>query len=443
MAKKASSQLIKRLAPTASGDEVSKILSIIKPAKEEKPKEPTIVDRYKGEKEAIDDNAAFNVEKPNESNIREQYRRNAQSTVNAIQSTFDKYIQEDIAAKQKLESKAYLSGQAFGLGGSPEGAKETYQAAEKGQEQVRQTTAERDAQIAKAYADADLRASEAFQKERELYLGSAADRYKEESALNEKIKTNAMSELEKFAQARSYDTWAKEAGSGKIEQYMKETGMDENSLKAYFIMKKPAETKVYSEKIGDQHVTVFKDPITGETRVEKIELPKEPGEWTFQVIDDIPYFVDKENQTIKKMEGFTSGTDKAAAKKQEEEDEKKRYKFTNDDRGLLLNVNLKQDEIDQIEKDISLYGKEEVLKGITDEAQKKAVQKILGGSKQVDLSREAVAKFYGLDENDTTGFLGFGGGDKGKIDEIMAAIEQYRAVGYDDAKILEILQKGE
>ena len=238
----------------------------------------TLVDRYGPERTAIENNPAMNVKAPNANRLRDQYRGFAQGTVNAIRSQFDKYIQEDTEAKKQLESRAYLSSLASGQSGSPTGATKTYNAAETGEKKVRQTIAERDSLVEKAYGDADLRSSQEYQRQRAEYLNSASDKYAAEQTLNGNVRTAATNELKTFAQNRTFDEWANQAGPEKIKQYMEETGMDETALKAFFLVNTPKDELVSASgtKLGDGtvvwHKKVFDDNgnLTGVTEVARI-----------------------------------------------------------------------------------------------------------------------------------------------------------------------------
>jgi len=237
------------------------------------PKEPTLADRYATDREAIDSNPAYNVEKPKYGNIREQYRQEAQGSVDAIRSTFDKYIAEDTEAKRKLESKAYLSTLASGLTASPTGAGQTTAAAEKGEEKVRATIAERDTKIQEVLSAADLRASNEFNSRRTEYIESATDRAAAEETLRQRINDTALGELELLASSGSYDEISK-GSPARMEQYMKETGLDETGLRAYFLSKK--KSNLINEKpeiIGNKAVWFSQDPATGKISKETVDLP--------------------------------------------------------------------------------------------------------------------------------------------------------------------------
>lgn len=262
-----------------------------------------LVERYSSDRSTIQNNPALNVPQPNEGAVRDQYRSYAQGTVDAIRSQFDKYIQEDTTAKKALESKAYLSSLAAGMSGSPEGATSTYNAAEKGEVKVRQDKAKEEALIQQAYNGADLRASQEYQRQRTQYIASAKDKAAAESTLNSKVKTTAEGELKTFATTKSYDEWSKEAGPAKVQQYMKETGMDEMALKQYFINAKPVGDKVIDKQIGNNWVIGHRNPTTGEVKLDTIPLPDGSGNWKFQTIDGKGYFVDTNTQQIKPATG--------------------------------------------------------------------------------------------------------------------------------------------
>ena len=107
----------------------------------------------------------------------------------------------------------------------------------------------------------------------------------------------------------------------------------------------------------------------------------------------------------------------------------------------LLGVGFTSSDITNIQNDINAHGIGATLEGITDTKQKQAIQKIYGEG-TTKLTRENVAKLYGLTDDETkTGFLGFGKTNKTKLDDIMKIIEQYQAVGQSDAEILKLIKK--
>ncbi|MFA6171957.1 MAG: hypothetical protein WCW77_00100 [Patescibacteria group bacterium] len=61
---------------------------------------------------------------------------------------------------------------------------------------------------------------------------------------------------------------------------------------------------------------------------------------------------------------------------------------------------------------------------------------------ETNLTRANVSKLYGLSDDDTkNGFLGNGKTNRQKLDDIMASITQYQAVGYSDDEILKLMKE--
>lgn len=172
---------------------------------------------------------------PDESSIREKYRQNAQSTVDAIRSQFQRYVQEDTEAKKKLETKAYLTTLANGTASAPSGAAQITKAVDRGEAKVRQTMQERDVAIQNALEKADLRASEEFEQRRQEYLASEKDAASANAKLADTTRKAAEEEIAAFAAARSYDEFKTQVGDARVQQYMQETGRDEAGLQALFL----------------------------------------------------------------------------------------------------------------------------------------------------------------------------------------------------------------
>lgn len=286
----------------------------------EQQKAGSLVDRYKntnvtgGPSKFGNDTTRINEPGTGDSSIvfsedptRAKYRADAQGTIDAIRGTFDRYISDDTEAKRNLESKAYLSALAGGRAGSPSGASEEFKAGQKGEEQVKKDTAARDEAINNILSGADTRASQEFEKKRQEYLAGQKDKNLAEEKLNNNIKATAEGDIKAYAGAYSYDDWAAKVGPARVQQYMKETGRDEASLRALFIQHKPEGTKVFEKQVGDNYVIGYKDPITGKTSIETIALPKDGGDWKFQIIDKKPYFVDAKRGIVREASGFSGG----------------------------------------------------------------------------------------------------------------------------------------
>ena len=167
--------------------------------------------------------------------LREASRAAAQGTVDVIKQQWGRVIEEDKAMKRAGESKAYLSALSGGLAFSPTGAAQTKKAADAGQKKVQQDTDTMNALVNQAFANADLRATQDFMKQQEEYLAAAKDQSKARLDLTEKVKKEAEGEITTFASRYSYSEWAQQVGAPRVQQYMRETGLDEEGIKALFL----------------------------------------------------------------------------------------------------------------------------------------------------------------------------------------------------------------
>lgn len=110
----------------------------------------------------------------------------------------------------------------------------------------------------------------------------------------------------------------------------------------------------------------------------------------------------------------------------------------------LLGSGLTSSDITNIQNDINAHGIDAVLSspGMT-AAQKAAISKVYGVVPPTVLTRENVAKLYGITDNGaSTGFLGLGQTTSQKLDGIMTTIQKYRSLGQTDDQILKILGVG-
>lgn len=120
-----------------------------------------------------------------------------------------------------------------------------------------------------------------------------------------------------------------------------------------------------------------------------------------------------------------------------------------EDERTLTGAGFSKQDIKDLQKAVAQFGFQATIDGITDPAQKAAVKKVYGIAEpekpKFELTREAVATLYGIqdtaDKKDK--FLGLFGGTAGKdtIDGVMKFVERYRALGYDDEKIRDMLVK--
>lgn len=119
--------------------------------------------------------------------------------------------------------------------------------------------------------------------------------------------------------------------------------------------------------------------------------------------------------------------------------------LTPTDKQGLVAIGMTTKDIAAMEEEINEFGINAVLEGQTDPKVRDAIMKAYGGKVEEEskLTRENVAKFYGLTDDGTkTGLFGLGKTTSQKLDEIMQTIQRYQALGMSDNDIIELLQKG-
>lgn len=101
------------------------------------------------------------------------------------------------------------------------------------------------------------------------------------------------------------------------------------------------------------------------------------------------------------------------------------------------------DDVIAIKNDIETYGINKVLQGVTDPDEVAAIKAL--DKETSKLTRSSISSLFGVpDNNEKSGFKGFFGAGKTnseKLDEFMAAINQYKGAGYSDEQILKLMQE--
>lgn len=116
--------------------------------------------------------------------------------------------------------------------------------------------------------------------------------------------------------------------------------------------------------------------------------------------------------------------------------------ITPEDKRTLIGSGFNSSEASNIASDVEKYGIEKVLEGVTDYKQKRAIQKVYGVESGSSLTREKIATYYGIKDDETkAGWFGFGKSNKDKLDEIVAFVERNSAIGMTDAQIIKLLQE--
>ncbi len=118
-------------------------------------------------------------------------------------------------------------------------------------------------------------------------------------------------------------------------------------------------------------------------------------------------------------------------------------KFSQEERQRLIGAGFNAADIDGIQRDLNSYGLGSVTEGL-DANQKSVLSSIVNGTTAetpTKLTRSSISGLYGIpDDNEKSGFLGFGKTNKEKLDELMNTIQRYQGVGYSDVDILKLIK---
>lgn len=191
-----------------------------------------LTDRYSSDRAAISN--AFNLPAPDEGNVREQYRQQAQALINQVNTKYAAIEAEDRATVDLMNRERRAGNVLNGLSGSSAGAAKTVQTAQEGAKLQKMTADQKAADISAILANAETRGTEEFNRQREAYIAQAKDKYTAEQSLNERIRTDAQNELAQIASSMNYDDFAKQKPE-LLQQYMNETGLSELGIKAAFL----------------------------------------------------------------------------------------------------------------------------------------------------------------------------------------------------------------
>ena len=239
----------------------------------------SIVDRYKTDRANIAD-TYDDVAKPDQAAILEQSRQRAQAAINAINTKFATIEAQDREVADLMNRERRAANVLSGLSGSRTGSVRTIETAKEGAGIIARTAAQKEAEIASILSDAEARGTEEFLNERNAYISQQKDKLQAEQGLDEKIKTQAQSEIQRLAANNpDFNEW-KTKNPGLLNQYMKELGLTEDGLKDLFLSQIPKD-KLLSEKgeiltLADGR-TVSRFWYTGpdgKPKYQDVEIPK-------------------------------------------------------------------------------------------------------------------------------------------------------------------------
>lgn len=384
----------------------------------------------------------YDVSDFDEAGARSAAIQGASAQLEGINSTYDAKVADERKLGQTDLARSNTISALTGFTGSPEGATRAGEADRRTQDRVDTVNSERQTAIASIYSAIDAN----VMQEKEAHL---ATQHENASNLLAEVATNAKSILNKFAaQGVSWDKLAA-SDPDTLDKLVQQTGEDAFSLRQLYNSELGTPPKeLYSGWKGDNYVQVEQDPTTGAVTShtytsDELGIPKGTNLGTVTVGGKV-YWYDQDapldsNGQPKLILVGSSGAGGSDG-----------IDLTADDKRTLLGVSFNASDISDLQKSVNEFGLDSVITngGFTD-AQNTALRKVYGGSDSdtTKLTRENVAKLYGITDDDTgtsNGFFGLGAAKSGKsqLDDIMASIGRYQAIGMSDDKIMTTLGIG-
>ncbi len=405
---------------------------------------------------------------PDKASILEEKRRAAEAAASVIRESFNRVIRQEREAGDRRNARTRALNIGSGLGGSDFGSANAQETEDANLKIIQERERERDAAISNLYAQVEERASSEFQSQREKYLERAEKGLGNIQKFREKQKGNVTSAIQAFAgQGYTLDQVKKENSTvyNQLLQDAADGGLSQAEVEYMFVQNKPKETRIGDTTVGNKKVFFFQDPLDPKKiTTQEVNLPDFNGD-SEDVIEDAygnPMIITYEGEKGKsKITGTRplAGVERKTAAGTEKDTG---FKFTNDDRGKLINANFSDKDIDNIQKDIREYGADKALEGLP-ENQQKVARSILGGAKAgsepfistdyfktlfKNSSTDDKLKALGKKRTDYASFWSSAKTEEKGIDDdfnkyiegLMPVVEQYRKAGYTDKEILEKMQ---
>ncbi len=326
----------------------------------------------------------LNRNAPDEGEIRRKQREGAQSLIDSITS----YYSGEIAKKQEegrgITGAARASAARSGTLGQDFGIAEVAKGQELADSRVRAVEAERNAQVAAILMDVENRAQEKIEAEKTKAETNTKEYLTYLEGNQTKARSNALN-LAKLGKSIS------DLNDKEYNALLEQTGYSPEELEAQFIINKPEDKVLTSFTQGNKYYVVTQDPVTGKRKTESVDLGFDvPKEWSSTKLDDGIMFYNPKNPKENYIYNVAPSAKDAAdlygkqLDNQIKEQEllgggKGAYKFTNEDKGKLINANFTEADMKAIEADVREHGVEQVLAGITDPKQKAAITEVLQG----------------------------------------------------------------
>lgn len=335
---------------------------------------PSLVDRYATDKKKLAD-VYNNVTQPDEQAIKDKRRAEAQASIDAIRA---KYAQIDLADQETIDlmkRERRASNVLGGLSGSNVAGARTVETAKQGEKIRNLTEQQKTAEIESVLANADARASEEFAKQKENFIANTKDKYQAELQLQAKIKDNALAELKTLASNKTFADLEKE-NPNLIKQYMAETGLDYNTLKATYASSAPSGTYQWDQSHITTSGIVVPHIVGGKVTLENLPFPagtqiNDPK--NTEIVKGQNGSIYVYDKLSKKLTPLVAGSDAPAS-----------YIMPKGAKNDLMKFGFKPDDITLLESDIRQYGLSKVLEGLP-ENQKRVIQDTLDKTYSADI----------------------------------------------------------
>lgn len=287
----------------------------------------TLTDRYAKDKAGLA--AAFGpTTAPDEDQVKETYRQNAQSAIDAINTKYATIEAQDRNTVDLMNREQRASNVLNGLSGAQMGGARTVDTATKGADLVKRTAAQKDSEVQAALSNAETRGTEEFDRQRTEFITNSKDKFAAEQAMASKIKDNAKAEITTLAGNMSYDDLATK-NPALLKQYQSELGVDENGIKALFLSGSKGSLLSDTPQIVGNKAIWFSQKPDGTISKTEVEVPAGSSKIKDSRITDHGIQVLYEDGTYKVLGGGIGGggTDDSSS-------------FSNDDKQALSRAGL-------------------------------------------------------------------------------------------------------
>lgn len=243
---------------------------------------------------------------PDEAAIRETTRRNMQAQIDATNAYYSDLLKREEAAGDVRNAQTRAINLRAGLGGSDFASANAAETTEKNKDAVKAIENERLLRVTALFDKIDQRALEETNRQRTLAAASADQRIK----LLDELATSARNDVTSLAKSGftldRFKNYVDEQGKSVYSQLLNESGMSELEMDAMFNQSVPkkAQKDIHYEKLDSGKVVAFWTGDDGTLQKQEYDFDV-PQDMKLHVIEGMPYYEDKETQTLTPAKGFT------------------------------------------------------------------------------------------------------------------------------------------